>query len=287
MGHRAPVILNADGPPVEGPSESSPPEHLAALLKRSMDLLRVEFFDTAAGRVRYEAMPGSAAFAAYCGMAVALRGFPLASLRSDPDRLAFWINMYNALVIHGIIALGLRQSVWEAGPFFRRVRYLVGGQIFSLDDIEHGILRGNRRGPSRLRRQFRAAWGRLPFPTSDPRLRFRVEKLDPRIHCALVCGSRSCPPIEAYHPQTIDEELDIAAAHFVNSRQVEVRPAEDCLVLSRIFSWYRRDFEEACGSLPAFLLRYLLDPAARDYLATVGERVRIRFTPYDWSPNAA
>jgi hypothetical protein len=113
-----------------------------------------------------------------------------------------------------------------------------------------------------------------------------VEKLDPRIHCALVCGSRSCPPIDAYHRETIDEELDTAAAHFVNSPEVEVRPQEQCLVLSRIFSWYRRDFEETYGSLPAFLLRYLLDPAARAYLAAAG-RVRIRFKPYDWSLNAA
>lgn len=282
MGCRAPVILNVEAPP-----EGAPPGELATQLKRSMDLLKVEFFDTAVGQVRYEAMPGSAAFAAYCGMAAALRGFPLASLRSDPDRLAFWINIYNALVIHGIVALGLRQSVWEAGPFFRRVRYVVGGHVFSLDDIEHGLLRGNRRGPYRLRRQFRAPWGRLPFLPPDPRLAFRVEKLDPRIHCALVCGSRSCPPIDAYHRETIDEELDIAAAHFVNSPEVEVRPMEKCLVLSRVFSWYRRDFEETCGSLPAFLLRYLLDPAARRYLAAAADRVRIRFKPYDWSLNAA
>lgn len=282
MGRRAPVILNMEGPP-----EGAPPGELATQLKRSMDLLKVECFDTAAGRVRYGAMPGSAAFAAYRGMAAALRSFPLASLRGDPDRLAFWINIYNALVIHGIVALGLRQSVWEAGPFFRRVRYMVGGHVFSLDDIEHGLLRGNRRGPYRLRRQLRSPWGRLPFPTPDPRLEFRVEKLDPRIHCALVCGSRSCPPIDAYHRETIDEELDTAAAHFVNSPEVEVRPGEQCLVLSRIFSWYRRDFEETCGSLPAFLLRYLLDPAARGYLAAAADRVRIRFKPYDWSLNAA
>lgn len=282
MGRRAPVILNGERAP-----EGAPSGDLATRLKRSMDLLKVEFFDTAAGRVRYEAIPGSAAFAAYCGMAAALRGFPLASLRSDPDRLAFWINIYNALVIHGIVALGLRQSVWEAGPFFRRARYVVGGHVFSLDDIEHGLLRGNRRGPYRLRRQLRAPWGRLPFPTPDPRLAFGVEKLDPRIHCALVCGSRSCPPIDAYHRETIDEELDTAAAHFVNSPEVEVRPVEQCLVLSRIFSWYRRDFEETCGSLPAFLLRYLLDPAAREYLVAAAGRVRIRFKPYDWSLNAA
>lgn len=282
MGRRAPVILNAEGPPGD-----APPGELATLVKRSVDLLKVEFFDTAAGRVRYEAIPSSAAFAAYCRMAAALREFPLETLRSDPDRLAFWINIYNALVIHGIVALGLRQSVWEAGPFFRRVRYLVGGHVFSLDDIEHGILRGNRRGPYRLRRQFSAPWRALPFPAADPRLDFRVGKLDPRLHCALVCGSRSCPPIEAYHRETIDEELDLAAAHFVNSPEVEVRPAEACVVLSRIFSWYRRDFEEACGSLPAFLLRYLLDPKAREYLAAAADWVRIRFKPYDWSLNAA
>lgn len=282
MGRRAPVVLNPEG--ARGPA---PPEDLAAHLKQTMDLLKVECFDTAAGRVRYEAMPGSPAFAAYARLAAALRDFALAGLRSDPDKLAFWINIYNALVIHGVVVLGIRQSVWEAGPFFRRVRYLVGGYVFSLDDVEHGILRGNRRPPYRLRRQFRARWGGFPFPPEDPRLRFSVQKLDPRIHCALVCGSRSCPPIEAYHREAIDEELETAAAHFVNSPAVEVRPAENGVVLSRIFSWYRRDFEEVNGSLQAFLLRYLLDPAAREFLAAAGHRVRIRFKPYDWSLNAA
>lgn len=281
-GRSAPIILNTEGPPGE-----VPPGEVAALLKRTMDLLKVEFFDTTAGRVRYEAMPGSAAFAAYGRLAAALRPFELASLRGDPDKLAFWINIYNALVIHGIVVLGVRASVWDAGPFFRRVRYQVGGHVFSLDDIEHGILRGNRRRPYRLFRQFRARWGGWPFPAQDPRVRFCVEKLDARIHCALVCGSRSCPPIEAYHREAIDEELETAAAHFVNSPEVEVRPAENRLILSRVFSWYRRDFEETSGSLPAFLLRYLLDPAAREYLAAAGERVPIRFKPYDWGLNAA
>lgn len=282
MGRRAPVVLNAEGPP--GPV---PPGDLAAHLKQTMGLLKAECVDTATGRVRYEAMRGSPAFGAYGRLAAALRDFTLGTLRSDPDKLAFWINIYNALVIHGVVALGIQQSVWEAGPFFRRVRYLVGGYGFSLDDMEHGILRGNRRPPYRFRRQFRARWGGFPFPREDPRLRFCVQKLDPRIHCALVCGSRSCPPIKAYHREAIEEQLETAAAHFVNSPAVEVRPAENRVVLSRIFSWYRRDFEEAFGSLQAFLLRYLLDPAAREFLAAAGDRVGIHFTPYDWNLNAA
>jgi len=56
-------------------------------------------------------------------------------------------NIYNTAVIHGVIELGLEKSVKELPGFFNRVTYEIGGFHFSLNEMEHGILRGNRRHP--------------------------------------------------------------------------------------------------------------------------------------------
>src|SRR3990170_3298187 len=73
-----------------------------------------------------------------------IRGVSLGSFVTRGERLAIWINTYNALVADGIAALGLRRSVWELPNFFQRVGCRVGGLTFTADDIEHGVLRGNR-----------------------------------------------------------------------------------------------------------------------------------------------
>ena len=80
--------------------------------------------------------------------------------------------------------------------------------------------------------------------------------MDPRIHFALVCGSRSCAPIRFYEADHIDEQLDIAARSFVKSSEVIVVPEQGKVFLSQIFRWYKRDFGGRRGVFD-FLLRYL------------------------------
>ena len=74
-------------------------------------------------------------------------GASFAGLVSREARLAFWINTYNALVTEGISAFGLRHSVWEVPDFFQRIGCRIGDRVFTADEIEHGVLRGNRPGP--------------------------------------------------------------------------------------------------------------------------------------------
>ena len=75
----------------------------------------------------------------------------------------------------------------------------IAGKQWSLDDIEHGIIRANTKHPYQF--------FRLPFPKSnDPRRSLCVSTLDPRIHFALNCGANSCPPISTYTPEALDEE---------------------------------------------------------------------------------
>lgn len=55
-------------------------------------------------------------------------------------QLAFFINIYNALVIHAFVEMGPPTRFWQRIAFFRRVSYVIGGQVYSLNDIEHGTV---------------------------------------------------------------------------------------------------------------------------------------------------
>lgn len=221
------------------------------------------------GHVAYAALARSTAFAAAEAAARALGGVRLAALGGRADRLAFWINVYNALVLHGIVRLGVRTSVRRVWNFFGRVSYRIGAHVFSLDDIEHGLLRDNRRRPMPPLR---------PFGARDPRRALAVSPPDPRYHFAVTCGAASCPPVGVYRAAAIDAQLDLAARNFVNQ---EVVLAGGRLRCSRIFKWYRGDFA-AAGGLAAFLLRHLDEGPARAALLA-GAAPCAAFRPYRWT----
>src|SRR5689334_14524641 len=221
------------------------------------------------GRVDYTRLATSSQLAAAARTGETLAGVRLEALDTRPAQLAFWINVYNALVLHGIVRLGVRRSVRRVWHFFGRVSYRVGGHVFSLDDIEHGVLRGNRR---RMLPPLR------PFGARDPRRAFMVTPADPRFHCAITCGAASCPPVGVYRAAELEAQLDRAARSFVNQ---EVALAGARLTCSRIFSWYRDDFE-AAGGLTAFLLRHLDDGPVRAALSA-GTAPCTSFRPYRWT----
>ena len=222
-----------------------------------------------AGRVDYARLAGSAEFAAASEAARRLAAVRLDTLTERGARLAFWINVYNALVLHGIVSLGVRRSVARVWNFFGRSAYRIGGLVFSPDDIEHGVLRGNRR---------RVIPPIRPFGGRDPRRGLALDPLDPRVHFAINCGARSCPPVGVYRAAAIDTQLDLATRNFVND---EVALEDGRIVCSRLFKWYRRDFD-GVGGLHAFLLRYLDDGPARRALAG-GAAPRVGFRGWDWS----
>ncbi len=175
------IVLN-DGEP----QHDIPPKEIAAHLKNSMNVLRGAFFDTKKGRVAYERMQKSQAYAEYLDLSYTLKNMDLSELNTREEQIAFWVNMYNVLVIHGVVELGIKDSVKEVRNIFKRIQYRIGDNFFSPDDIEHGILRSNRRPPNALFRVLKK---------DDKRLQFSVLDMDPRIHFALVCASSSCPPI--------------------------------------------------------------------------------------------
>jgi hypothetical protein len=257
------VVLNE-------PSRGGGEPGAAAELLQSAMLGALGAHTDARGRVDYARLATSGEFQTAVDAARALAGVRLSALQSREARLAFWINVYNALVLHGIVSLGVRTSVRRVWNFFGRVSYRVGGFVVSLDDVEHGLLRGTRR---------RRLPPLRPFSGGDARLALAVTPPDPRFHFAITCGAASCPPVGVYRAAGVDAQLDLAARNFVNQ---EVALHGRSLACSRIFKWYRGDFETAAGGLRAFLLRHLDEGPARAALLA-GVRPCTTYAPYRWT----
>jgi hypothetical protein len=265
------IVLNeGDCPRDQGP------ERVAADLKNSINVMKGAFFDVKQGRVAYERMRASPLYDRYVEISRCLNRLDLDRLGDRTDRLAFWINLYNVLVIHGVIALGIVDSVKEVRNFFRRIQYRVGGLPFTPDDIEHGVLRGNARPPSALLK---------PFRGKDQRIAQVIEPLDPRIHFALVCASSSCPPIEVYTAADLDRQLTVSAQAFLGSGGAGLDKARDRVTLSRIFKWYAVDFGPSQAERLRFIARFLHEPEDRDWLMDRADRVTVDYDEYDWRLN--
>ena len=260
-------------------SENNPlktTQDIGAELKKTLGLLQGGFFNVEKGTVNYEAMKQSDGFSRYLKLAGSLNNFNPEMLQTDDEKKAFWINIYNILIIHGVIEFDIRGSVLDVTNFFGRVSYNIGGFVFTPDDIEHGILRRNRPHPF---------FPFKPFSKSDPRRRFIVEAFDCRIHFALVCAAASCPPVEFYNAAIINQQLDTAARSFMNRKGLEIDPQTNTLWLSSIFSWYKTDFGSSTHDTIRSLLPYL-SSEKKEWIEENLSTIRVRFTPYNWHLNS-
>lgn len=244
-------------------------------VKRVMNILRGQFYDGHEQQVNYQLIRETDYHRDFQKAVAALSHFNLNTLAEDPDKIAFWINVFNALVIHAVIELGIKNSVKEVPFFFQRSQYKIGGHLFTLCDIEHGILRGNAVAPYRFRKQ---------FCQGDPRLAFQVRTPDPRIHFALVCASRTCPPIEAYESDKLDDQFDTSARVFINAT-TRIDKATNNIHISKIFKWYRPDFQMTAQELLRFIGNYLYDRQNTDWLNRHGISTAINYLDYDWRLN--
>ena len=263
--------LNNEKPP--GKADST---DIVTDLKHLMNTLRGAYFRVAEGRIVYEEMAESRIYQEYVKCSLYLNQFDLASLKTRNEQLAFWINLFNVLVIHGVIALGVFNSVKEIPRFFRRISYRINGMVFTADDIEHGILRGNHRLPHSLCR---------PFGNNDPRLEYVIEKTDPRIHFALVCASESCPPIDIYTPENLDKDLSVSGKTFLNSGGIHVDRKNRKVRLSRVFKWYDHDFGKTPAEHLRFIAPYLYNEKDRRFLEENAADIHIAYQSYDWRLN--
>lgn len=180
-------------------------------------------------------------------------------LNNDKAIKTFWINMYNAWYQ----LLTVREKKKNPEIFTARLIPIAGIKL-SLDDIEHGILRKYR---------WKYSKGYLPkfFPGKLIK-QLAVSKIDYRIHFALNCGAKSCPPIAFYSYDNIDKQLDQAAKSFLSS-ETEIDVMKKEVRVTKIMDWFIGDFNGKEG------IREII----RKYLKRDIAGYKIKFKPYDWS----
>ena len=174
---------------------------------------------------------------------------------SRNERFAFYTNAYNAWTIKLILSgyPGVK-SIKDLGSIFKspweKKICRIDGDIISLDNIEHKILR--------------------------PRFK------DPRVHFAINCAALSCPPLisEPYRGNTLDRQLDDAARAFINNPQRNYLK-DNTLYVSKIFKWFAKDFNH---DVIGFFLKYAKQDVKKE-LKAKRDKIKIKYLNYDWSLN--
>ena len=163
---------------------------------------------------------------------------------SKEDQLAFWINAYNVFTIALLTENYPLKSIMDLdnGKTWDVKRITIEGKKYSLNNIENDIIR--------------------------PKFK------DARIHFAVNCGAKSCPPLlnAAYQPKTLNSQLDEVTSAFINNPKMMVLSTKS-ISISRIFEWYKVDFDELIG----FINQYSKTKLPKN--------VKINYTTYDWSLN--
>ncbi len=204
------------------------------------------------GKVDYASIKRDGRFAPY----LALLASTKVSTLSSAEQKAFWINAYNAFTIKVVCDNFPLRSIRDLaqGKIWDRPLVKIDGQTYSLNEIENDILR----------------------PMGDH-----------RIHFALVCAARSCPPLrsEAYVAARLDEQLTEQGKRFLRSADLNVFDATTRTArLSHVFEWYLADF----GRTHADLLRTIAPYASEDVrsaLTAEASRWTVQWLDYDWSLN--
>lgn len=184
-------------------------------------------------------------------------------LKTDSQKLAFWINVYNAFIQ---ISLTENPKEYEdRGAFFKKPRVKIAGETLSFDDMEHDIMRKSRVKISwgYLRKYFRPKWERKLRNDGD---------LEWRIHFALNCGAKSCPPVAIYSAENLNTELDFMTTEYLKE-QTTCNAATKTAKSVSLFSWFRADFGGLCGA------RQILF----DYKITPEKPKKLDFKSYDWT----
>ncbi len=183
-------------------------------------------------------------------------------LSTDDLRKAFWLNMYNAYI--QILLKEDPSRYQHRSSFFSSPLIPVAGKLVSLDFIEHGILR---------RSKMKIAMGYVNnfFPSALEK-KWRVDKLDYRIHFALNCGAKSCPPVAFYSPEKLGAQLSLAAKGYLTANSI-YDSANNTVKVPMILSWFRGDF----GSGPG--VRKIL---TEQNIIPENTIPKIEYIPYDW-----
>jgi hypothetical protein len=214
---------------------------------------------TAEGKVDYAAIDAAHAFDPI------VQAFADAKVPTERKAaMAFWINAYNALTIDLVADEWPLASIHglDGGKVWDTRKFVVAGKSVTLNEIENGMLR--------------------PFG-------------DPRVHAALNCASRSCPPLAAkvFSGPTLDAQLDVQSSAWMHTTGIAIDREGGTVALSMVFDWYGEDFAKVPGpDVPgidgeaeaAIRFAILHDPGDAPYLRE--GRYTVRWAPYDWGVNS-
>ncbi len=169
------------------------------------------------------------------------------------DRLAYWINAYNAFTVKLIVKNYPVKSIKDLGGNVYKVNtswdikfIKIGEETYDLNNIEHDII--------------------------------RKEFDEGRIHFAVNCASVSCPPLrnEAYLGSRIDEQLDDQVRVFLSDTTKNI-VKKDCAKVSKIFNWFKGDITSGGLSIVEFINKY------SD--TKLNKKAKISYQDYDWNLN--
>lgn len=230
-------------------------------------------------KVNYKGIGESSEFTRYVRLTKELVRVQIAEATRE-EKLAFFINIYNALVIHANVTLGPPVNLWQRYKFFNTVKYIIGGYEYSLQDIENGVLRANRKGMGMIMK---------PFGSSDPRLKVSLEVPEPLIHFALVCGAKSCPPIKTYSADDVYNQLILAAESFLEGDDgCQVDMNKRTIKLSQILKWYSVDFGRNKDEVVEWVHKHMPDGEKKTQIGELlqSKNYKVTHMPYDWGINS-
>ena len=170
------------------------------------------------------------------------------------EKLAFWINAYNAFAIKGILN-GLSPNGFFSRISFFKTDVDLAGRKIDLYDLEREII--------------------IPFG-------------EPRIHFAIVCAAVSCPKLasEAYTAASLERQLERNTRAFINNMtKNRFDHANRSGRVSKIFDWFPKDFEMHSHSVQQFLGKYVDDPVIAQSL--LRKEYELGFMDYDWTLNGS
>lgn len=285
-------VLNGDGdsPPVSSLCNSldeknninMPASDVVTNIKKEALNLKSKFMSEDGLVVNYYEMSRSEDLIRYEKITHQLQHVNLAEL-SLCERKALLINIYNSLVIHALARNTLNPasavSTLVRMKFYATNSYCIGGHAYCLNDIENGLLRGNRVSP--------VPFTSPPFSTTDPRRIYSIP-CDPRIHFALNCGAKSCPPISVYASDevTLNSQLQMATELFLDNN-VSIQVQDKCIHLSKLFEWYRVDFGSNDEEVLAWIKNHAslaLSEKLQSFL-NQHKNVVLKYDNYDWALN--
>src|SRR6056297_80872 len=190
------------------------------------------------------------------------------NLDSEPEKKAFWINIYNAYVQILLLEnpdLFEDRNSWFGYNFFTTPQVTIAGKELSFDDIEHGIM---RRSKIKLSLGYLNQWF-----VDDFIERFWWDEIDPRIHFVLNCGAASCPYIAPFDPDRVEEQLRIGAKEYLEDT-TDYYPDDKEVEVTRLISWIRGDFGGVDGAIE-MIKSYGIIPEDAD--------PSVDFKEYDWT----